>query len=196
MNEDYRDEIGRRLRDIRHQQDLTLDEVEAATGGRFTAAAVASWERGARNVTTPKLAELADFYGVPADRLLPDPTLTPPTGGQPIDDRSPLPTVDLSALQHADHPGVGIIARYVEHIRQRRNDHSARITLRCDDLRKLAALLGITVEDCRRLLLDPHCLGDPDSQHDPIDRVGRPDGPHLIIDIDASTNWASSGNHR
>ena len=46
--------------------------VEATSEGRWKAVVVGSYERGDRAVTVQRLAELAEFYGVPLVELLPD----------------------------------------------------------------------------------------------------------------------------
>jgi predicted transcriptional regulator len=62
---DYAKALGSKLRGIRQQQGLSLHGVEQKSGGRWKAVVVGSYERGDRAVTVQKLAELADFYGVP-----------------------------------------------------------------------------------------------------------------------------------
>lgn len=83
MGSDYARALGSRLRAIRQQQGLSLQGVEEKSGGRWKAVVIGSYERGDRAVTVAKLAELADFYGVPVGELLPGgvagATLEPPT---------------------------------------------------------------------------------------------------------------------
>ena len=62
---DYAKALGARLRHIRTQQGLSLHGVEEKSRGRWKAVVVGSYERGDRAVTVQRLAELADFYGVP-----------------------------------------------------------------------------------------------------------------------------------
>src|SRR5215470_6305272 len=71
MPSDYAKTLGARLRAIRTQQGLSLHGVEEKSRGRWKAVVVGSYERGDRSVTVQKLAELADFYGVPVSELLP-----------------------------------------------------------------------------------------------------------------------------
>lgn len=193
--QEYRDEIGRRLRGIRHQQDLTLADVETRTDGRFTAAAVGSWERAGRAITTAKLVELADFYGVPAGQLFPDSHRTPSAADGRHPDRLQTVTVDLPAIKRARHPASPVIVRYVDHIRQQRDDHATHISIRRDDLTKLAALLGVNVDDCRQLLTEPtkppagkDVQPDPDTTH--------PDDPHVIIDLRSPATHTRSSRNR
>ena len=69
---DYAKALGARLRAIRQQQGLSLHGVEEKSNEKWKAVVVGSYERGDRAVTVHKLAELADFYGVPVSELLPD----------------------------------------------------------------------------------------------------------------------------
>jgi len=66
-------DLGQRLRVERLARCLSLGDVQALSGGRLHAAAVGSWERGARAIRVERLAELAEFYGVPAASLIPAP---------------------------------------------------------------------------------------------------------------------------
>ena len=59
------EEVGRRLRAIRRQQGLSLEDVEERSGGRWSASAVGAYERGYRVLSLARLRELAEFYGVP-----------------------------------------------------------------------------------------------------------------------------------
>ena len=70
-NREYAKALGARLRAIRAQQHLSLHGVERKSGGRWKAVVVGSYERGDRAVSVQRLAELAEFYGVPVGELLP-----------------------------------------------------------------------------------------------------------------------------
>ena len=59
------EEVGHRLRAIRRQQGLSLEDVEERSGGRWSASAVGAYERGYRVLSLARLRELAEFYGVP-----------------------------------------------------------------------------------------------------------------------------------
>ena len=72
MSASYAKALGARLRAIRQQQDLSLSAVEAKSHGKWKAVVVGSYERGDRAITVAKLAELAEFYGVPLGELVPE----------------------------------------------------------------------------------------------------------------------------
>ena len=76
MSNDYAKALGAKLRAVRNQQGLSLQGVEAKSHGAWKAVVVGSYERGDRAVTVQRLAELAEFYGVPMAELLPEPAST------------------------------------------------------------------------------------------------------------------------
>ena len=88
MPSEYAKTLGARLRAIRTQQGLSLHGVEEKSRGRWKAVVVGSYERGDRSVTVQKLAELAEFYGVPVSELLPGDVLLTgtPAGVGPLKD--------------------------------------------------------------------------------------------------------------
>src|SRR3954468_9110394 len=67
----YAVKVGSRLRAIRKQKRLSLQEVEASSGQEFKASVLGAYERGERAISVPRLQRLARFYNVPVDRLLP-----------------------------------------------------------------------------------------------------------------------------
>ena len=67
----YAVKVGSRLRAIRKQKRLSLQEVEASSGQEFKASVLGAYERGERAISVPRLQRLARFYNVPVDQLLP-----------------------------------------------------------------------------------------------------------------------------
>lgn len=94
MSSEYAKQLGAKLRAIRTQQGLSLHGVEEKSQGRWKAVVVGSYERGDRAVTVQRLAELADFYGVPVQELLPG--TTPGGAAEP----PPKLRLDLERLAH------------------------------------------------------------------------------------------------
>src|SRR5919107_1587961 len=78
---EYPKALGERLRNIRLQKGMSLQDVQGASEGRWKAAVVGAYERGDRNVTVARLSELAEFYGVPVSEILPGDD-GPPAPGQ------------------------------------------------------------------------------------------------------------------
>jgi transcriptional regulator with XRE-family HTH domain len=135
MASDYARSLGAKLRSIRQQQGLSLHGVEEKSEGRWKAVVVGSYERGDRAITVQKLAELADFYGVPVMELLPD---SQPTASSEPPSRLVL---DLERLGQVPADRVGPLARYAAAIQAQRGDYNGRVlSIRQDDLRTLAVI--------------------------------------------------------
>ncbi len=138
---DFQQELGERLRAIRQQQGLTLQQVEERSEGVWKAVVVGSYERGDRAVSVSKLARLAEFYGVPVRELLPEVEEQPPRR----DGESPRVVIDLTKLPTNGSADVSLqpLARLVDSIRIQRGDYNGQmLTIRGDDVRALATLLG------------------------------------------------------
>ena len=135
MASEYARALGGRLRAIRSQQGLSLQGVEAKSNGRWKAVVVGSYERGDRAVTVQRLAELAEFYGVPVQALLPDAAAAA--------DAPPPPklVLDLERLQAVPDEKAGPLARFARTIQNQRNDYNGRVlSIRAEDLRTLAVI--------------------------------------------------------
>ena len=148
MPSEYAKALGARLRAIRTQQGLSLHGVEEKSRGRWKAVVVGSYERGDRSVTVQKLAELAEFYGVPVSELLPgDATPTPlvPT---------PKLVIDLERMGQLPKDKVGPLARYVATIQSQRGDYNGRVlSVRHEDLRSLAVIYDKSPADLTEELI-------------------------------------------
>lgn len=141
---EFQRRLGARLRAIRQQQGLTLQQVEERSGGRWKAVVVGSYERGDRAISVGKLAELAAFYGVPITELLPEPAEEPPA-----EVREQV-VIDLTRLERLpeEEPSYRPLQRYVTSIQIQRGDYNGRmLSLRRDDIRALAIMLGCEPEE-------------------------------------------------
>jgi transcriptional regulator with XRE-family HTH domain len=135
MSNEYAKALGAKLRAVRNQQGLSLQGVEAKSQGAWKAVVVGSYERGDRAVTVQRLAELAEFYGVPMAELLPEPASTA------ISEPPPKLVIDLERLGQVPADKAGPLARYVAAIQAQRGDYNGRIlSIRQDDLRTLAVI--------------------------------------------------------
>jgi transcriptional regulator with XRE-family HTH domain len=142
-------QIGDRLRAIRRQQGLSLHDVEARSGQEFKASVLGAYERGERALSVGRLIRLAELYDVPPDQLLPK--------GVEIEidltraDATNLPdcvTLDLVRLNKLEHPDAEVLSRYASTIQLQRQDFNGRmLTVRRDDVRVLAAVLGRRPEE-------------------------------------------------
>ena len=154
---EYGRKVGERLRAIRRQKRMSLQEVEAASAHEFKASVLGAYERGERAISVPRLQRLARFYSVPVDQLLPGNAL-PDFGqgdGEVIDltdsaqARSVLGsiTIDLTRLETLSGPESDMLNRYLSMIQVQRQDFNGRVlTIRQDDKRAIAAMLDIPVD--------------------------------------------------
>ena len=135
MSSDYAKQLGGKLRAIRTQQGLSLHGVEEKSQGRWKAVVVGSYERGDRAVTVQRLAELAEFYGVPVQELLPG--STPGGAAEP----PPRLVLDLERLSQVPSEKAGPLQRYAATIQSQRGDYNGKVlSIRQDDLRTLAVI--------------------------------------------------------
>jgi transcriptional regulator with XRE-family HTH domain len=130
-------EVGVRLRAVRRQRRLSLDEVERASGGRWSASAIGAYERGFRNLSLPRLRELAEFYDVPMSMLLGEVDIRESAEDRPTPAKIVL---DLVALEEVDEAAP--VLRYARSIVLDRGDWNGRmLSVRRDDVRALASVL-------------------------------------------------------
>ncbi len=144
--------VGERLRAIRRQKGLSLHDVEAKSKMEFKASVLGAYERGERAISVPRLLRLSEIYDVPSDQLLPremlDGEINLDEGGRQIIDLNGGITIDLQRLHDLDDPDAAILSRYATSIQLERQDFNGRLlTIRRDDLRVLAAVLGRSVEE-------------------------------------------------
>lgn len=138
----YVDAVGQRLRQIRQQQDLSLQDVERESGGKWKAAVVGSYERGDRNISASRLCQLAEFYGVAPSEIL-------PADGAPRPiDRGGGVVVDLGVLEELEGEPFEGLRRYFEAIQVQRGDYNRELlSVRGDDLRAMAVIAATTQEE-------------------------------------------------
>ncbi|MGH9243484.1 MAG: helix-turn-helix domain-containing protein [Acidimicrobiales bacterium] len=134
---DFSLEVGRRLRAIRRARRMSLDEVERRSGGRWSASAIGAYERGFRNLSLPRLRELAEFYEVPMGALLGEES----KGDTSV--RTGRLVVDIDAIAKIEEAEPAF--RYLQSIMMERRDfEGAALAVRGDDIRALAAIMQIT----------------------------------------------------
>lgn len=145
---EYAKALGARLRGIRQQQGLSLHGVEQKSIGRWKAVVVGSYERGDRAVTVQKLAELADFYGIPVGELLPEGRIS--SGSE----AATKIALNLERLQELPADQVGPLARYAATIQTQRGDYNGKVlSIRIEDLRSLAIIYDLTPGELTDLLI-------------------------------------------
>jgi len=154
----YARRVGQRLRSIRRQKKLSLQEVEASSAAEFKASVLGAYERGERVISVPRLQRLAGFYSVPVDQLLPPDENA--ADGQPASSNGPTNGSDPSARRQAVRAGkvtfdlsrfgdmgndhqLAMVQRYLASIQVQRQDFNGRVlTIRGDDIRAMAGLFG------------------------------------------------------
>lgn len=147
---DYAKALGERLRKIRLQKGMSLQDVQQASGGAWKAAVVGAYERGDRNVTVARLSDLSDFYGVPVSEILPDDGSATAPGA--IDSRRKV-VLDLAGLDRVPEEDRDPITRFASAIQIQRGDFNGRVlTIREDDLMSLALLYQTSADELARRL--------------------------------------------
>jgi len=155
----YGRRVGERLRAIRRQKRLSLQDVEASSDQEFKASVLGAYERGERAISVPRLERLARFYNIPVDQLLPRSTaggdgigvvdLTGRTG------RAAGVSIDLTQLDAVSRPEGEMLGRYLVMIQVQRQDFNGRVlTIRQDDLRAVACILGVEIDEAIDRLAD------------------------------------------
>jgi transcriptional regulator with XRE-family HTH domain len=154
----YAGKVGSRLRAIRRQKRLSLQDVEATSNQEFKASVLGAYERGERAISVPRLQRLARFYRVPVDQLLPgddgpDFGPRPGDGDLVIDLTATAPRaaeersvkIDLTKIEQLDGTESEMLTRYLRMIQVQRGDFNGRVlTVRRDDLRAIACILDVT----------------------------------------------------
>jgi hypothetical protein len=95
----------------------------------------------------PRLRRLADFYDVPIEQLLPrDVQLA---DGRSVSDSKKL-AIDLVKLAAIDGPSFATLSRYLTMIQVQRGDFNGKVlTVRADDVRAIAVMLDVAIDDVR-----------------------------------------------
>ena len=154
----YNEAVGSRLRSIRKQKGLSLQDVEGSSELEFKASVLGAYERGERSLSLPRMQRLASFYGVPVDQLLPvDEQSTQastqrfPAGGV---------SIDLNLLEQ--DASTDTVERFMRAIQIMRQDFNGRVlTIRYGDLRLLAGLLHQSEESIVDVLTTLGVEGTP-----------------------------------
>ncbi|MBU6241641.1 MAG: transcriptional regulator [Acidobacteria bacterium] len=139
--------VGERLRAIRKQKKLSLNEVEAQTDDEFRASVLGAYERGERVISVPRLERLARFYGVSIDQLLPHDPLTVERN-QPGATGPTKIRIDVAKLSTYPEEKFRMLERFLRMIQVQRQDFNGKvITVRAHDTRAIAVMLDVPVDE-------------------------------------------------
>lgn len=145
-DDSYNVQVGSRLRAIRKQKRLSLQEVEIQSEYAFKASVLGAYERGERSLSLPRLDRLAQFYRVPVDQLLPR-AENDPGGEADATVVRPKLAIDIGHLMQLSGTPFEMLTRYLRMIQIQRQDFNGRVlTVRNDDKRAIAAILDIPLD--------------------------------------------------
>ena len=141
----YNEEVGQRLRSIRKQRGLSLQDVQRLSEREFKAAVLGAYERGERSLSMPRLQRLAVFFDVPVAQMLPQ---DDSGNGAKVAKGQGGITIDLGRLDTLSGNDAVVVERFLRAIQVMRQDFNGKVlTIRGDDLRTLAILLDQSAEE-------------------------------------------------
>lgn len=144
----YSRRVGERLRAIRRQKKLSLQDVDEMSSGEFKASVVGAYERGERAISLPRLQRLADVYAVPVAQMLPFDESEPGLDPDSVASRSRKLAIDLVRLGEMTGPSAEMLTRFLSMIQVQRGDFNGKVlTIRAHDVRAIAAMLDVPLED-------------------------------------------------
>jgi transcriptional regulator with XRE-family HTH domain len=147
----YAQRVGERLRNIRKQKGLSLQDVEMMSNHEFKSSVLGAYERGERSISVPRLHKLAQFYEVSSEQLLP----VEPGERRYLQPEPSGISLDLTRLQDLADSDYEAVARYVSMIQVQRQDFNGKVlTIRRDDLRALACLYEMTADELEQRLAE------------------------------------------
>ena len=143
--ENYSLRVGERLRLVRRQKRMSLQEVEAESSYEFKASVLGAYERGERAISVPRLSRLAHFYEVPVGQLLPLGDGINEDSGSVLDRQV---TINLDRLARVPGAEAAVLGRFLTMIQgQRQEFNGSSLTIRRDDLRTIACILDTALNE-------------------------------------------------
>jgi len=138
----YAELVGEKLRRMRQERGLSLQEVCDRSGGSFVVSTLSAYERGKRSLSLERLSELASIYGQSPTSIL-DIESEPDFQQRSITSNGPL-RISLQSLERLDPEERRPLETYLTFLRQLRNDPSRELlTIRKEDLVYLSSLYGV-----------------------------------------------------
>jgi transcriptional regulator with XRE-family HTH domain len=133
-----------RLRAVRVSKGLTLSQVSIQSKGSISAIALGSYERGDRSLSTQKLFEISQIYGVPVAELL-----SSPNKGFDSD----RVIIDLKKLSLNQDSSTEAPLKIIQRIAAMRHDWNGEvISLRSTDVMLLKIFADFSEEEISKFL--------------------------------------------
>lgn len=137
----YAEQVGDKLRRIRQERGLSLQEVCERSGGAFVVSTLSAYERGKRSLSLERLSELAAIYGQSPTSIL---DLDSDTSLRRSTTRGTPLRIDLISLDKLTPEERRPLESYLAFLRDLRNDPGREVlTIRKDDLAYLSSLYGV-----------------------------------------------------
>jgi len=137
----YAELVGEKLRRLRQDRSLSLQEVCERSGGSFVVSTLSAYERGKRSLSLERLYELASIYNQSPMSILD--VEDDPEFQRNLTSGSPL-RIRLDRLDRLSADERRPLETYLGFLRQLRNDPSQElITIRKDDLAYISGLYGV-----------------------------------------------------
>ena len=134
----YSRKVGERLRTIRRQKRLSLQEVEASSDQEFKASVLGAYERGERAISVPRLERLDQL--LPRDEMHAGDDLELSAASSKV-------VLDLVKLGQLAGSPFEMLQRFFRMIQVQRQDFNGKVlTIRNDDRRAVAAMLDVPVD--------------------------------------------------
>jgi len=146
----YAELVGEKLRRIRQDRGLSLQEVCSRSGDSFVVSTLSAYERGKRSLSLERLSELASIYGQSPMSIL--------DIGDESDYQRALASsaplrIRLAGLERLSPEERRPLETYLSFLRQLRNDPARdMLTIRKEDLTYLSGLYGMRPQALRDYL--------------------------------------------
>ncbi|NLV72164.1 MAG: helix-turn-helix domain-containing protein [Actinobacteria bacterium] len=146
----YAELVGEKLRRIRQDRGLSLQEVCSRSGDSFVVSTLSAYERGKRSLSLERLSELASIYGQSPMSIL-------DIGDESDYQRALVSSaplrIRLAGLERLSPEERRPLETYLSFLRQLRNDPARdMLTIRKEDLTYLSGLYGMRPQALRDYL--------------------------------------------
>lgn len=137
----YVELVGEKLRRLRLDRGLSLQEVCDRSGGSFVVSTLSAYERGKRSLSLERLLELAEIYGLSPTSIL---EIEDNGEAQPSLSRNRPIRIRVDNLNRLTEDERRPLENYLDFLRNLRNDPAREVlTIRKDDLAYLSNLYGL-----------------------------------------------------